>query len=63
MTEKELLYFEDAVGHERNVISIIEAGIKNLEDENLVSFMNGELAKHKETKQMLMALLEDKQNE
>ena len=26
MTQKELLYFEDAIGHEGNIIKIIEAG-------------------------------------
>ncbi len=63
MTQKELLYFEDAIGHESNMISIIEAGIQNLEDENLVSFMNNELTKHRETKKKLMNLLEANQNE
>ena len=63
MTQKELLYFEDAVGHEGNMIKIIEAGLENLEDENLVAFMNEELEKHNQTKQNLMNLLEEKQNE
>lgn len=63
MTQKELLYFEDAVGHEGNIIKIIEAGLQNLEDENLREFMNNELTKHNEAKQRLMNLLEAKQNE
>lgn len=63
MTQKELLYFEDAVGHEGNIIKIIEAGLQNLEDENLVNFMNNELTKHNEAKQRLMNVLEAKQNE
>lgn len=63
MTQKELLYFEDAVGHEGNIIKIIEAGLQNLEDENLRVFMNNELTKHNEVKQRLMNLLEAKQNE
>lgn len=58
MTQKELLYFEDAIGHESNMIKIIEAGIQNLEDENLREFMNNELTKHNEIKQKLMNLLE-----
>ncbi len=62
MTQKELLYFEDAVGHESNMIKIIKEGIENLEDENLITFMNNELEKHTETKQKLMNLLEEKQN-
>ena len=63
MKKKELLYFEDAVGHEGNIIKIIEAGLQNLEDENLVNFMNNELTKHNEAKQRLMNVLEAKQNE
>lgn len=63
MTQKELLYFEDAIGHEANMISIIKAEIQNLKDENLVSFMNNELTKHTETKEKLMNLLEAKKNE
>ena len=63
MTEKELLYFEDAIGHESNIISIIETGVQNLEDDNLISFMSNELTKHKNTKEKLMNLLEAKQNE
>ena len=31
MTQKELSYVEDAIGHECNIIKIIEQGIKNLE--------------------------------
>ena len=56
MTQKELLYFEDAVGHEGNIIKIIEAGLQNLEDENLREFMNNELNKHNEAKQRLMTV-------
>lgn len=63
MTQKELLYFEDAVGHEGNIIKIIEAGLQNLEDENLREFMNNELNKHNEAKQRLINVLEAKQNE
>lgn len=63
MTQKELLYFEDAVGHEGNIIKIIEAGLQNLEDENLRTFMNNELTKHNNAKERLMNVLEAKQNE
>ncbi len=63
MTQKELLYFEDAIGHESNMIKIIEAGIENLEDDNLKNFMNDELSKHNDMKQSLMNLLEEKTNE
>ena len=63
MTQKELSYVEDAIGHETNIIKIINEGINNLEDEELVTFMNGELNTHQEMKEKLMNLLEEKTNE
>ena len=63
MTQKELLYLEDAVGHEQNIISIVENFVKKIEDERLVEFMNQELEKHNTNKQNLMNLLEEKVNE
>jgi hypothetical protein len=63
MTQKELSYVEDAVGHEGNIIKIINEGINNLEDENLVTFMNQELETHTSMKEKLMTLLEGKANE
>lgn len=63
MTQKELAYLEDAIGHEKNIISIIEDMIGKLEDESLVSFMESELECHKSTKQNLMTTLEGKSNE
>ena len=46
MTQKELLYVEDAIKHENNMIGIINETLDLLEDESLVSFMEGELKKH-----------------
>ena len=63
MTQKELAYTEDAIGHEKNIISIIEETIKKLEDENLIDFLNEELISHKETKEKLLNMLEVKANE
>lgn len=63
MTQKELLYVEDAIGHEQNIISICEDTINNLEDDNLVSFMEKELKKHMSMKEKLINMLEDKANE
>ena len=39
MTQKELSYLEDAIGHEGNIIKICEETIKKLEDEELITFM------------------------
>ena len=63
MTQKELSYVEDAIGHESNIIKIINEGIKNLEDENLITFMQDELNTHTAMKEKLMNLLEEKANE
>ena len=63
MTQKELLYVEDAIGHENNMISICNETSCMLEDDKLVSFMNDEIKKHTKTKEMLMKLLEDKEDE
>lgn len=62
MTQKELLYFEDAIGHVGNIVKILEESIKNLEDERLISFMNEEKEIHTNLKNTLMAKLEEKTN-
>ena len=54
MTQKELLYVEDAIGHETNIIKIIEKTIKNIQDENLISFLEEKLETHKSMKQELI---------
>ena len=63
MTQKELAYTEDAIGHEKSIISILEDSINKLEDEQLVSFMNSEVQNHVDTKERLMNLLEENVNE
>ena len=63
MTQKELLYIEDAIGHECSMITILEDSINNLEDNRLISFMNKELSKHEDLKQKLMNVMEKKANE
>ena len=60
---EELLYVEDAIGHECNIISICNETINLLEDEYLVSFLKKELKKHENTKEELLNLLEVKCNE
>ena len=62
MTQKELSYYEDAIGHEDNIIKILEYSLQTLEDENLISFMESEVNKHNQIKEKLMNLLEEKNN-
>ena len=63
MTQKELLYLEDAIGHETNIIKIIEVSLENLEDNILIDFMQKEITIHKSMKEKLMNLLKEKSNE
>ena len=62
MTQKELSYVEDAIGHESNIIKICQDAINRLEDENLISLMETEVNKHTKMKQTLLNLLEEKAN-
>ena len=63
MTQKDLLYMEDAIKHEENLASIIEESINLLDDENLVSFMQKQMNNHKDMQKKLMMLMEEKANE
>ena len=63
MTQKELLYMEDAVGHETNLIDIANFTMESLEDKNLKTFIKGEIKKHETLKQKLMEVLEGAANE
>ena len=63
MTQKELLYLEDAIKHEQSMICFIEQVISNLEEKSLVSFFQTELKKHEELKKKLIHLLEVKSHE
>ncbi len=63
MTQKELSYLEDAIGHEDNIIKICSESINYLSDENLIDFMNEEVKNHSKMKSKLMNLMEEKSNE
>lgn len=63
MTQKELLYVEDAIGHEETLITVLENMATSLEEEDLVDFCNQELETHTTLKEDLMALLEGNAND
>ena len=63
MTQKELSYLEDAIGHEDNIIKICNETISYLEDEDLMSFMNDELKNHMKVRESLIEVMEEKANE
>ena len=60
MTQKELLYVEDAIGHEKNIISICKNTINNLTDKKLISFIEEEINKHILIEKRLIKMLEVK---
>ena len=63
MTQKELLYVEDAVKHEQSMICFIQNCIANSEEKPLISFWKNELSKHESFEKKLLHLLEVKANE
>ncbi len=63
MTEKELLYVEDAILHEKNIVSICNETINFLEDDSLVSFLKKEIKKHESMQEKLTDMLKEKANE
>ncbi len=63
MTQKELLYVEDAVSHETSIIKILNESLEFLEDDKLITFIEEEVEKHNDLKQGLLNLLEDESNE
>ncbi|MBR2712390.1 MAG: hypothetical protein IKE73_01640 [Bacilli bacterium] len=63
MTQKELLYVEDAVNHEKNIIDIINDMVGSVEDAEIIDFIDKELEKHEKMKEKLLNLLEEKSNE
>ena len=62
MTQKELLYFEDAIEHEKITIDICNYVIDSLDDEKLVNFMKKQLKKHESIKEKLLCKLEECSN-
>ena len=60
MTEKELMYLEDAIGHEQNIIKIVNNTLNELTNEELKKFLSNELSIHQERNNKLLNLLEEK---
>ena len=63
MTQKELLYFEDAIGHEKNIILICDESINKIADGELISFFEKEKDIHEEVLNKLIDFLRGKVNE
>lgn len=63
MTQKELLYVEDAISHENTIISNIHDYINCVEENDLVDYFQKELRTHEKIKKELFKLLEDESND
>ncbi len=63
MTQKELLYLEDAIKHEDNTICICEEMQDMVSEEELVDFFKKEEKIHMSIKEKIMCLMEEKLNE
>ena len=60
MTQKELLYVEDAIGHEKVIIDVCNDLLTHVDDEELISFIQNEISNHETIKNNLMNTLEVK---
>lgn len=63
MTQKELLYMEDAICHEQTIIKVLEETINSLEDSTLVTYIEKEKDTHTKMAEKLKKLMEDIANE
>ena len=62
MTQKELLYLENAIKHEQNLVEICEETINSLTDEEIISFMKNQQKEHKTLEKKLLKIMEDEIN-
>lgn len=63
MTQKELLYVEDAVEHEKSILKLIDSFKNNTESSELLSFMDEQKKSHKDIYDNLMSLLRENAHE
>lgn len=59
MTQKELLYLEDAINHEKTLIEICDVSSNYIANEDLVDFFKKQSKKHSDLMNNLICLLED----
>ena len=62
MTQKELLYVEDAVEHEKSIINICNDALSKLTTDEFIIFMENEIKTHEVMKDKLLSLLKEKVN-
>ena len=62
MTQKELLYVEDAISHEKIIIDVCNDLLTHIDDDNIADFINNEISNHESLKENLLNMLEAKSN-
>ena len=62
MTQKELLYLEDSIGHIDNIMQILKESMHSINDEDLFNFMKEEFNRHNTLYQELLNKLKEKAN-
>ena len=63
MTQKELLYMEDAISHEQNLEALFNNFSNELEDKSLASFIQKLAKKNHSLSEKLLKVMEDLANE
>ena len=63
MTQKELLYVEDAICHEMNMLDYLNEMLNSIQDENLITMISEHVENHQNLENSLMGLLEENANE
>lgn len=63
MTQKELLYVEDAISHEENVIAYLSDSVGRIKDESIIEFFEKELVHHNKVKKDLLNYLKECSND
>ena len=59
MTQKELLYVEDAIGHENTTLGILNNMVNSLDDDSIIKFIEKEIKKHTNYKESLLCFLKE----
>ena len=63
MTQKELLYLEDACKHEEILLEVLDDALNTLDDDSFLKSIQTEISIHQRLLDNLNQLLEDKANE
>ena len=63
MTQKELLYVEDAICHEKNILAYLENMLEQLDDEDIEDIVNEHIQNHQNLKDDLMNVLKEEVHE